>query len=576
MIKVKDQVKFFDWQLSELALVWEGYMNSPMQVLFDTSRAFIGELYGIDQIRGNVIFRFFKGNAPRIDNPYSLYLYKLENGAEHLGSWAIKFKDFRASAFCHYRENSDIVPIYYLEKDDDKYRYIGCTNIDIEAFDKFVQDMASGKKTSVILGEKEPPYQFLLNLKAWVSTTKNKDLDLTDYATESYHQVKLSGEDKANLIEKELNLTDMVIIQGPPGTGKSTLTADLVARELKRGKSVCITALSNKALMEIAGKDGIRNLTPEYRVYKTALTRNEVKELPTLRETSEIAGIEKALLLTTYYKLSQPAVIGHKLFDLLIIEEASQAFYPVLSAFAMLAKKTIIIGDPMQLTPIVLNEGFIKTLHPKMPRFVNGLDTLMRTGGNKSYFLNESFRLSAYNAGLTGVFYEDQLIGRNDATPDLVLSPPFRKYFDKSSPYQLMLVEDLSDKNDLTKVGNFIESVVKDIVTHNPGLTIALLTPFKKDVLYFQQEILSDFEGNGSKLIVETVDKVQGLTVDITILVLNMDGNLGFVFNKNRFNVATSRARYYNLLITDRKVKLLRDGISLEVNNFINKLSVVQ
>lgn len=55
-----------------------------------------------------------------------------------------------------------------------------------------------------------------------------------------------------------------------------------------------------------------------------------------------------------------------------------------------------------------------------------------------------------------------------------------------------------------------------------------------------------------------------------------MDGNLKFVFNKNRFNVATSRASGYNLLIIDRKVKLLKNNIPIEVSDFIDKLDIIQ
>jgi hypothetical protein len=575
MLTVKDQVKFFDWQINELALSWEDYMNSAMALLFSSLRAFAGEISGIDQARGNVVFRFPKGKAPRLENPYSLYLYKTENGLEKLASWDIKFKDFRASGFCHYRENSEPVPIYYLDREDDGYRYIGCTNVDIEVFEKFESDLSSGKKTKIILGEKEPPYQFLLNLKAYVSGSKGHDLNLSEYSNENYDQIPFNGGGKTDVIEAELDREDLVIIQGPPGTGKSTLTADLVARQVRRGKSVCITALSNKALTEIAGKPGIVELATDFRVYKTSLTRNEIKDLPFLKSTGDLTAVPKSVLLTTYYKLSEAAVNGHKLFDLLVIEEASQAFLPVLISFANLAKKTIVIGDPMQLSPIVLNESFMTTLHPEMPWYVNGLDTLMRYPDNKTYLLTESFRLSPANALLTGVFYNALLTGHNESSTELLLSERFRKYFNKATPHQLALAEDLTDRDDLEKIALFLKELLKELKAQNPSLSIALLTPLKKDVLYFQQEIMAGFEANRNRFIIETVDKVQGLTVDITILVLSISGNPSFVFNKNRFNVATSRARLYNLTITDRKVNFLKDVIAQEVSNFIAKLPVI-
>lgn len=575
MITVKDQVKFFDWQLNELALLWEGYMNSGMAVLFAGLRAFAGDLSAVDRIRGNVIFRFPKGKAPRLGTPYSLYLYKLENGSDKLGSWEIRFKDFRTSAFCHYRENSEPVPVYHLEKDEDGFHYLGCANIDIEVFDKFESDISAGKKTKIILGEKEPPYQFLLNLKAYVSRI-GQDIRLSDYSNENYEQVPFNGDGKVDLIENELKLKNLVIIQGPPGTGKSTLTADLVAREAKKGKSVCITALSNKALTEIASKEGIANHSTDFKVYKTSLTKNELQAIPFLQGVSEVMGVPQSVLLTTYYKLSAAAANGHKLFDILVIEEASQAFLPVLFSFTNLAKKTLIIGDPMQLPPIVLNESSMTTIHPEMVKYVNGLDTLMRNSANKAFLLTESFRLSPFNANMTGFFYDGLLTGHQNAPNELLLNERFQKYFNVAAPHQLALAEDLSDRNDLEKIASFLTDLLTEIKTRNPTFSIALLSPFKRDVLYFQQEVVLSLNNNNNGLIIETIDKVQGLTVDITILVLNIDGNPNFVFNRNRFNVATSRARLYNLTITDRKVYFLKDSISQDVDRFIRALPMVR
>ncbi|MCD8740770.1 AAA family ATPase [Mucilaginibacter roseus] len=574
MITVNDQVKFFDWQLNELALSWESYMNSRMTVLFTRLRAFAGELSAVDRTRGNVIFKFSKGKAPRLGTPYSLYLYKTENGTERLGSWDIKFKEFRTSSFCHYRENSEPVPVYHLDKDDDGFHYLGCANIDIEVFDKFELDLSAGKRTKIILGEKEPPYQFLLNLKAYVSAI-GQDIQLSDYSNENYEQVPFNG-GKIDLIQSELNLKNLVIIQGPPGTGKSTLTADLVAREVKKGKSVCITALSNKALTEIAGKAGIADQSTNFRVYKTSLTKNELQAHPFLQDAGEIMAVPKAVLLTTYYKLSAAAANGHKLFDILVIEEASQAFLPVLFSFTNLAEKTLIIGDPMQLPPIVLNESSMTTIHPEMVRYVNGLDTLMRNSANKAFLLTESFRLSPFNANMTGFFYDGLLTGHQNAPSELVLNERFQKYFNVAAPHQLALADDLSDRNDLEIIASFLKDLLTEIKTRNPTFSIALLTPFKRDVLYFQQEIVLSLGNNNNGLIIETIDKVQGLTVDITILVLNIDGNPSFVFNRNRFNVATSRARLYNLTITDRKVYCLKDSISQDVDRFIRELPMVR
>lgn len=61
-----------------------------------------------------------------------------------------------------------------------------------------------------------------------------------------------------------------MIIQGPPGTGKSFIIAEL-ARELAlRNKTVLVTTLANKALIEIAKKEPLTDLLQAGRICKKA------------------------------------------------------------------------------------------------------------------------------------------------------------------------------------------------------------------------------------------------------------------------------------------------------------------
>lgn len=51
-------------------------------------------------------------------------------------------------------------------------------------------------------------------------------------------------------------------------------------------------------------------------------------------------------------------------------------------------------------------------------------------------------------------------------------------------------------------------------------------------------------------IVVETIDRIQGITVDYAILYFPMR-NIGFALSENRFNVATSRSRSTTLIISD-------------------------
>ena len=62
-------------------------------------------------------------------------------------------------------------------------------------------------------------------------------------------------------------------------------------------------------------------------------------------------------VLSGVYSDTRPLDIGIPHYDLIIIEEASQAFLTTIVAFKALGDKCLIVGDPMQLPPIVRLEN---------------------------------------------------------------------------------------------------------------------------------------------------------------------------------------------------------------------------
>ncbi len=75
--------------------------------------------------------------------------------------------------------------------------------------------------------------------------------------------------------------------------------------------------------------------------------------------------------------------------------------------------------------------------------------------------------------------------------------------------------------------------------------------------------------GNHENLLVETLARVQGLTTDVTVFVIpqtvvyrSMETRL--------FNVATSRAKGYTIIITDKDIRQYR--MSKEVCEYMKKL----
>lgn len=114
----------------------------------------------------------------------------------------------------------------------------------------------------------------------------------------------------------------------------------------------------------------------------------------------------------------------------------------------------------------------------------------------------------------------------------------------------------------------FICGIGHEILSCNGKIEIALLSPYIKveSSLYEQYSRLSS---DYSRITINTIHKIQGLTTDVTILYLPLS-NPSFDLDANLFNVATSRAKKGTLIITYKQIELLT-GASPETMSFIHK-----
>ena len=85
-----------------------------------------------------------------------------------------------------------------------------------------------------------------------------------------------SDKEQVDSLVKALETTHQLIFQGPPGTGKTYLMAELVAQLLHQNKSVLVTAMTNRALIELAEKDSIEDYLAKGKVMKTNVSSDEL------------------------------------------------------------------------------------------------------------------------------------------------------------------------------------------------------------------------------------------------------------------------------------------------------------
>ena len=110
--------------------------------------------------------------------------------------------------------------------------------------------------------------------------------------------------------------------------------------------------------------------------------------------------------------------------------------------------------------------------------------------------------------------------------------------------------------------------IVKKIYEQNKKINVAVLTCMVETAKQLQTAIFQT-SGTHENLIVDTVARVQGLTTDVCVFVIPNTATFRSL-EARLFNVATSRAKGYTLIITDKDIMECR--MSKEVHAYLQKL----
>ena len=419
--------------------------------------------------------------------------------------------------------------------------------------------------------------KYLLNLKDIVqnseceATKENFGLFFCDRKVCGTHKKIAATEDLTVHILRSLETHNSVAIQGPPGTGKTYRMAKLIAQLLSERKSVLVTALTNEALKVIASKEDLKPYLEGGKVSKTSLTIDERHELPKLvaNEGNVCNASPGYLTLATFYISSGWAKDMHETtpFDYVVVDEASQALLPMIAASKKLGNKVIWIGDQKQLAPVV------KTNEDKINKcgwytIVKGFDTLCNNIIMPTFMLSDTFRLTKRGADFTGIFYNNEL---NSVSEISEVNTSLQELNRQGGPSLLDLrlkVGDKKPENALYAVYNLTERILMEC----PEAKIAILSKFKETVKELQKTFITRLrcEEIPDNLKIETVDRIQGLTVDYTIFFIP-NASVSYSLESELFNVATSRASRCTIIVADKMI--LKNFMSDEVRRFLLKIN---
>jgi hypothetical protein len=426
-------------------------------------------------------------------------------------------------------------------------------------------------------------------------------------------------------VELALAAKDFAIIHGPPGTGKTTTVVEFVRQAVARGDTVLACAPSNHAVDNLlekllaAGELPVRlghpaRVAPELRERAIdilaekhpdarqarkvardafALFRQADKWTRDKPQPGEKAALRKEArdLLAEVRKLEALAVervldearvvcatltgldsqlLGQRRFDVVVIDEACQSTEPANWVPLLRADKLILAGDHCQLPPTVLSpeaaeRGLAVSLMERLvARFGPGMSRLLtvqhRMHAAIMDFSNEEF----YGRAL--VAHDSVASHRLCDLPGIAANPltetPVQFIDTAGASYDEELEEDTGSRRNPREAALAFKKVCALLDAGVNAAQVGVIAPYRAQVRLLRERL-----AHVPELEIDSVDGFQGREKEAIVVSLvrsNPEGEIGFLADTRRTNVALTRAR--------RKLLVIGDGATLANDPFYRRM----
>lgn len=262
---------------------------------------------------------------------------------------------------------------------------------------------------------------------------------------------------------------------------------------------------------------------------------------------------------------SMHRLLRKKIFNTVVIDEAAQALEPMCWMVIAKANRVLMAGDHLQLPPTVKStDSAVKILKETLfekcmqqPQLSTLLDTQYRMHQDIMQFSNEQLYNNMLKADVT---VKTTVLIPNDNlmychTPLSYIDTAGCGYDDAINKESLSL----ANRDEAHLLINYLAKLLAEYTAHTANenvLTVGIISPYKEQVNLLQTIIDEDkpFANYNIKLTVKTIDGFQGQERDIIAISLvrsNSEGEIGFLADTRRMNVAMTRAKQKLIVIGD-------------------------
>ncbi|MDE0692447.1 MAG: TM0106 family RecB-like putative nuclease [Gammaproteobacteria bacterium] len=359
---------------------------------------------------------------------------------------------------------------------------------------------------------------------------------------------------------------EVLAVQGPPGTGKTYAGGEIICTLIEKGLKVGVTAVSHKVivnLLESAAERararglGLRIVHRQTGKYDGDFGIERIDSYDRIHE--ELGEGEINLLGATAFCWTRPEF--QQSVDVLVVDEAGQMSLANVLGSARAGRNLILLGDPQQL------EQPLQSSHPEgsevsaLYHLLDGAETMP---ADRGLFLPDTYRLHPDIARFTSeVYYEGKVQPKAGLGLEQQEVVPLRG---RASAFagaglRCVLVPHTGNQARSSEEVDMIARIVGDLLGnctwHDKDGRIARLreedflvvAPYNAQVSALAAKIpeLADRIG--------TVDRFQGQEAPVVIYSMTSSSaddaprGMEFLYNRFRFNVATSRARALCILV---------------------------